>query len=163
MVRDDLNLFFDLTIACTPLDGPEFEQSHGMLPLKWRELYRWFWSFVITNASRRPLAWRNTPFSFSSRMPIEVYRQKIGAKKSAVRDFEKKAGANNLHCWLWTEAGDALFLDDIRRDHKVYHVRKDNLEDAVLLENADVVLDRYLAHVVDGGSPSGFDFRRDPA
>ncbi len=161
MEKENLNLFFNLTIASVDVEGLNFEKSHSMLPIKWRELYRWFWSFCITQSSSRPLSWRNTPFSYAARLSLEEFRQAIGAKKLWARAFEEiaAAGKADLNCWMWTEAGDALFLNESARDQKVYHLHKDDLYDVRLLQNPEVVLDRYLAHIVEGRPVGDFSFR----
>lgn len=160
--RQDLNLFFNVTNVSEPIDGPDFEQSHGMLPMAWRELYRWFGSFVITNESVKPTNWKNTPFPYSGRLSLEEYRQQIGAKKSSARAFAAQLETSEdwLRCWLWTDAGDALFLDEKKRDHRVYHIRNNDLADVLVLPYPDRSLDSYLAHIVSGAKPGEFDFRK---
>jgi hypothetical protein len=157
--RDDLNLFFELSFVGYQLDGPDYDQSHKMLPLNWRQLYRWFESFAVTEGSAKPMNWWNTPFAYSSRLSLDEYREGSGASKSQIRAFSKKIGSENLMCWLLTEAGDALFLDETRCDHKVYHVRATAFDDVFVLPDPDKTLDRYLAHYVSGNSPADFDFR----
>jgi len=157
--RFDLNLYFDLSHVDGPLDGPFYDQSHAMLPPKWRELYRWFESFTVTEGSVKPMDWWNTPFPYAGRLGLDQYREGSGATKSQVRDFRKKIGSTRLKCWLLTEAEDALFLDEARCDHKVYHIRGTAFDDVVVLPDADATLDRYMAHVVSGKPPAEFDFR----
>jgi len=157
--REDVNLYFDLRIPEAPLDGEDYDQTHAMLPPAWRELYRWFESFGLTERSIQPLTWINTPSSYSGRMSLEEYRQKLGIGKSKARDFAKAIGSDQLMCWLRTDAGDALFLDEKHCDHKVYHVRGTALEDVYILPDPAGTLDRYLAHYLAGKAPSEFDFR----
>lgn len=159
--KSDANLFFNLTPADVEMYGSRFEKSHRMLPEKWRELYRWFWSFVITPDARRPLFWKNTPFSYPSRLSLEEFRQKIGGKKAEARAFEERVagGKADLKCWMWTEAGDALFLDENAKDQVVYHVRNNDLNDIDLLKAPEEALDKYLAHIVSGRVSNTFVFR----
>lgn len=158
--RVDANLYFHITLPETDLDGPYFDQEHAMLPLAWRELYRWFESFSLTDESIRPLTWLNTLSSYSGRMSLEEYRQELGMGKSKTRDFARTIGSDQLMCWMRTDAGDALFLDEKHCDHKVYHVRGAALEDVYVLPDPAGTLDQYLAHYLSGKSPSQFDFRR---
>lgn len=160
--RPDLNMFFKLNVVGTPIEGPEFDLDHCMLPPAWRELYRRLDSFVITDRSVVSLGWKNTPFSYSARLTLEEYRQCIGAKESAIRGFEEYVGSDQLMCWLWTEDGDALFLDEAHNDHKVYHVQFDAFADAYVLPNPGACLDHYLEHVVAGRPVGAFDFRCKP-
>ena len=153
------NLFFDLRSINYPLNGPDYDRDHAMLPPQWRELYRWFESFVITAGSVKPMEWWNTPFSYAGRLNFTEFCQGSGATKADVRSFKKIVDSDQMMCWLLTEGGDALFLDEARCDHKVYHVRGSALSDAVVLPNAHTTLDRYLAHVVSGGLPANFEFR----
>lgn len=159
LVRNDLNLFFSFHIFGTPIDGPDYELAHSMLPPRWRELYRRLDSFLITDDSVVPIGWRKTPFPYSARLTLEEYRQQIGGKKSATREFEKRIGSDRLMCWLWTESGDALFLDEKRCDQKVYHVKGMAFSDMTVLEQPEDILDRYLAHIVSGQSANDFLFR----
>lgn len=160
--RNDLNLYLNLVIASEPIEGEEFEREHSMLPTRWVELYRVFWSFVITDSPVMPMQWKNTPFSYPARLSLEEFRRHIGAKKAAALGFEKITGASPdfLHCWLWNDAGDALFIDEKKRDKRVFHVRGNNLTDVSVLRDAEETLDEYLAHIVAGRKPAEFDFRQ---
>ena len=157
--KSNLNLFFDLRSNDYPLYGSEYDNAHAMLPGKWRELYRAFESFGIVEGSVKPMRWCNTPFCYSGRLTIEEYRRRTGSSKSGVQRFVREVGTDQLMCWLLTEAGDALFLDEARCDQKVYHVRDSAFDDVAVLRNPDVVMDRYLAHYVAGRNPAEFDFR----
>lgn len=139
------------------VDGPEFEEYKAMLPMAWKELYRWFDSFGMQES---PFGsnWINTPFHHPARLDLEQYRQRIGGKKADIRVFEKVIDSNKFRCWLLTEAGDTLWLDEQRCDHKVYHLHGGNFKDVGVIENPALALDSYLAHFVAGGKPSDFDF-----
>ena len=139
------------------VDGPEFEEYKAMLPVAWKELYRWFDSFGLTDYPFNG-DWINTPFNYASRLAPERYRQLIGGKKTDVRDFEKRFDSIKLRCWLLTDASDTLWLDEQRCDHKVYHLRGGNFKDVGVLANPAQALDTYLAHVLSGGKPADFDF-----
>jgi hypothetical protein len=143
------------------LIGDYFDQSAEMLPLRWKELYRWFNSFSIVEGQEHGRYWINTPFGFETRSNAEEYVQKSKADKSAARVLEKFIGSSKtqIMCWLYTDAGDALFLDEARNDHKVYHVNKSNIKDIAVLPNPEDKLDEYLAHYVSGGAPKDFNFR----
>lgn len=157
-----LNLFFYLIPETLIAAGAEFERKCAMLPARWKELYRYFDSFMLTEDSYLSIDWTNTPFSYSGRLSIERYRVLRGVKKAVIRDFVKSIQANSEHylrCWLLTDAGDALFLDEEKRDGKVYHVKDDNFADHQVLNDPETVLDHYLAHYVTTQSPDGFDFR----
>ncbi|MDR2317716.1 MAG: hypothetical protein LBF06_15150 [Pseudomonas sp.] len=157
-----LNLFFYLIPETLVAEGAEFERKCAMLPPRWKELYRYFNSIMLTEDSYLSIDWTNTPFSYSGRLSIERYRVLRGVKKAVMRDFVKSIQANSEHylrCWLLTDAGDALFLDEGKCDGKVYHVKNDDFADYRLLEDPETVLDNYLAHYVTTQSPEGFDFR----
>ncbi|BBP59834.1 hypothetical protein [Pseudomonas sp. St316] len=153
------NLFFNLTSVNEPTSGQQYDLEHAMLPLKWRELYRLFDSFVVTESSVQPTGWLNAPFDFASRMTLERYRIHVGGKKAAMRALEEKIGSLQLRCWLLTESGDALFLDEARCDHKVYHMKNGEFDDCHLLKQADEVLDKYLAGYVSENVLADFNFR----
>ena len=160
--REDSNLFFDLVRASQDIAGEDFDDNRALLPIRWIELYRWFHSFCIIKSPVFSLRWQNTPFTWASRWNLEDYvKEHLKLKSSAVRDVEKKLGIRHewFKCWLHTNAGDALFIDELTRDKKVYHVRHDDLSDIVVLHDPEETLDRYLAHVVAGGAPKDFNFR----
>lgn len=157
-----LNLFFDLVPVTLETEGPEFECNCAMLPARWKELYRYFWSFMLTERSYMSMDWTNSPFSYSGRLSIERYRVLRGVKKAVMRDFVKSIQASSEHylrCWLLTDAGDALFLDEGKCDGKVYHVKNNDFANYRLLDDPETVLDNYLAHYVTTQSPEAFDFR----
>jgi len=153
------NLFFNLTFVNEATSGQQYDVEHAMLPLKWRELYRLFNSFVVTDSSVQPTDWLNTPFDYASRLTLDRYRILVGGKKADMRALEEKIGSKQLRCWLLTESGDALFLDEARCDHKVYHIKNGEFYDCHLLMQADEVLDKYLAGYVSNDGVVGFNFR----
>jgi len=154
---DTKNIRIKLRFFEDDFDAEYFDGSHRMLPEKWKELYRWFESFGVTEYPFGR-SWINTPFHYSGRLNPEQYRQRVGAKKQAIRDFEKLMASNKMECWLLTEAGDTLWLDEQRCDHKVYHLRGIDFKDVGVIENPAEALDAYLAHFLSGGKPVDFDF-----
>jgi len=62
-------------------------------------------------------------------------------------------------CWLVTTSGGSLWINHAAGDGRVYHVNGANFADAQPLRDAELITDRYLAHVV-ALSPHAFDFRR---
>jgi hypothetical protein len=159
--RADLNLCFDLTLDSTPAEGPEFEEDHKMLPREWYELYRYFSSFSIGSGGPA-LFWRNSPFSYSSRDRLEDHRERIGASRKEAKAFAERIGSDPdaLRCWMWSDNGDALFIDEQKCDRRVYHIGNDDFSDSQELMRPGLVLDPYLSFIVEGGSASGFDLRR---
>lgn len=153
------NIFFNPVPIFVAIDGPEFDGYKAMLPTAWKELYRFFDSFGIIAGSVTAGDWINTPFNHASRLELEEYRVRIGCKKAVIREFEKKIDSVKFRCWMVTDAGDSLWLDEQRCDYKAYHIRADAFTDAYVLPNPEALLDKYLAHVVAGGLPNNFDFR----
>lgn len=159
--RIDLNLFFNKPpMADWDVDGEEFDEGLEMLPTSWKELYRWFDSFCIIENWMGGNVIKNTPFCYSGRLDLESYRQEYGLKKVVVREFQEAIGSKKLRSWMVTDAGDSLWLDEQRCDHKVYHVKNHNFNDVYVLPSPEDALDRYLAHYVSGGKPVDFDFRK---
>jgi len=157
--QPEQNLFFDLGNSAYAVEGEEFERDHAMLPDAWKELYRWFWSFGITSDDQLSLYWTNTPFSFSSRLDLISYQKHFGGKRAAAIAFERNIGTDQLRCWLVTDAGDALWLDEQRCDKAIYHVHRGDYGNAFVLSDPGATLDRYMAHVIAGARPDDFDFR----
>lgn len=151
------NLFFDLRPRNFGLEGSWYDADHAMLPPRWRELYRAFESFVITDQSIKPMGWKNTPFNYSSRLDLEEFRRAVGATKAQARALRDAIGSDRLMCWMLTDRGDALLLDEAHNDHKVYHVFGRALENVTELRDASEILDRYLAGVV-ASDPQTFNF-----
>lgn len=157
-VREDLNLFFDTVLDISEVEGAEFDRYSKMMPPKWIELFRWFHSFVITPIAAAGTAWNNTPYRLIRLKDFCIYA-KIKKQKGLDWAKKNKFNAEKLSCWLWTDGGDSLWLDEARSDHKVYHMRNNSFDDVILLTDADAKLDRYMAHVVSGGDPKNFSFR----
>lgn len=158
--NEEYNLFFDVASIYSHVNGVFFDEYRSMLPPKWVELYRYFHSFVVTAGEIKPMGWKNTPLPYSGRLSINSYRQLCGVKKSILKKFEEKLGSNRLYCWMLTDCGDAIFLDHMRCDKKVYHVKNNNFEDFFVISDPESILDKYLAHFVMTNSSDGFDFRQ---
>lgn len=159
---DEKNLFFDLQPEFKEKEGEFFDENHQMLPDGWKELYRWFNSFGVTDKSYFPMDWWNTPFRYEARLDLDSYEEGSGATRKQTEQFAKKIGCKreSLRCWLLTENEDALFIDEEHCDHKVYHVRGKLLDDIYVLPDPLQTLDEYLAHFLSGGKPADFDFRK---
>lgn len=163
--NQSLNLFFNGPVLLPTYDEhPEWLENHfGHLPQRWLGLYHSMSSFVITPESiYSPLGWRNTPLP--NGMRIDTFSTETNTKKSKLKAFAKQIGAASemsLRCYLLTDAHDSLWVvDDPRRDKKIYHVKADRFEEAYVLPDPESLLDEYLAHVVAGGEPKDFDFRK---
>jgi hypothetical protein len=130
-----------------------------MLPPAWKELYRWFDSFGIVAASVSAGDWINTPFDHGSRLELEEFRQRTGGKKTDIRAFSQKIDSKKFRCWMLTDAGDSLWLDEQRCDHRVYHVKNGRFDDIFVLPNPAATLDAYLEHVVSRGAARDFNLR----
>ena len=160
------NLLFGPKGAQENKSGSEFDRYHQMLPPAWKELYRWFDSFSISEMSIDGRTHFNTPLGYSGRQHIndirDVYGELLEIKisKRAASAFKSRLDSDNLRCWMCTEAGDTLWLDEQRLDQKVYHARAQDFADVVELPDPSGTLDRYLAHFIGGGAPVDFDFRR---
>ena len=157
--QSDLNLFFNDPHPIY-VNEPYFDVS--MMPPQWVGLYRSMESFTITERSAySPLGWRNTPMPRS--MDIDRFSTETNTKKAKLKAFEKQLGVTQerkLRCWMLTDAHDSLWIDEQHCDKKVHHVHADAFADAYVLPNPGTTLDQYLAHVVAGGQPKDFDFRR---
>ena len=159
------NLLFGPKGAQEDKSGSEFDRHHAMLPSAWRELYRWFDSFSISEMSIDGRTHFNTPLGYSGRQHIndirDVYGELLEIKisKRAASAFKSRLDSDNLRCWMCTEAGDTLWLDEQRMDQKVYHAPAQNFADVVELPDPSGTLDHYLAHFIGGGAVADFDFR----
>ena len=159
--REDLNLFFNKPpMADWEVDGDNFDKGRAMLPLRWKELYRWFDSFCIIDSWMGGHVIRNTPFDYSSRKSFESIVDRYPIKKADFKAFENAIGSARMRCWMDTESGDSLWLDETNRDHKVYHTKHGNLKDFYILPDPENMMDEYLAHYVAGGKPADFNWRR---
>ena len=159
------NIIFGSDVSGLQKSGPDFDRYHAMLPLAWVELYRWFDSFGVTQRPIIGTAYFNTPVGYSARLDvlelrILYVRNGIKLAKREVDGFLRRMDSSEVKCWMYTEAGDTLWIDEQRLDRKVYHARVPKLSDVVELPEPGGTLDRYLAHVVAAGKPGDFDFRR---
>ena len=157
--QKEINLFFNSPYPIY-VNEPYFDVS--MMPPQWVGLYRSMESFTITSeSSHSPLGWRNTPMPRS--MDIDRFSTETNIKKAKLKAFEKQLGVTQerkLRCWMLTDAHDSLWIDEQHCDKKVHHVHADAFADAYVLPDPGTTLDQYLAHVVAGGQPKDFDFRR---
>ena len=158
------NIVFPPVSPSSSKSGAVFDGYHAMLPLPWRELYRWMDSFGITHSTAIGSGHFNTPVGLTGRLyPREVHllyaQTGIKIPKKEMNQFLLRMDSANMRCWLYTDAGDTLWIDEQRLDHKVYHARVPHLSDVAELANPGGTLDRYMAHVVGGGPSKDFDFR----
>jgi hypothetical protein len=165
--REDRNLFFGGRVLWPRYDEhPEWiEDGFGHLPKRWFGLYHSMSSFVITQeSSYSPIGWRNTPLP--NGMGIDTFSTETHTKKTKLKAFAKQIGAANelsLSCYLLTDAHDSLWVVDKPggpHTRKVHHVKADRFEEAYVLPDPENTLDEYMAHVVAGGEPKDFDFRK---
>ena len=158
--RGNLNLFFDIGNAGYDEEGPAFESECKMLPATWRELYRYFWSFGITEADEIGLYWMNTPFSWASRWDIAEFDKAFPMAKSCSRDLAKLGVRSGWRCWLATDGGDTLWINEAHNDQSVFHVRAEPAASQPRrVDEPGVLLDKYLSHVLSGGRSQEFNFR----
>ncbi len=159
--KGELNLFFGWQAFRSQILDETFEEDHAMLPNRWRELYRNINSFSVTSYPLHHLGWKNTPFGYEGRMRIPEFCHQSSIKPTLVKKMTKRyaIAEAKVACWLWSDSGDSLWIDEGRCDQKVYHVVGSAFEDAQPLDDPEEALDAYLAHVVGGGDPKLFNFR----
>ncbi|WP_316369653.1 hypothetical protein [Candidatus Thiodiazotropha sp. CDECU1] len=154
------NLFFLLQPEFTEKEGDLFDEDYQMLPASWKEIYRWFNSFCVTEEGYCPMDWWNTPFRYSARLDLDDYEQGSGASSEVTDRFVKSIGCQRekLRCWLLTENADALFVNEEACDGKVFHVNGRNMDVITELHDPRAIMDEYLAHYLSGGKPAEFSF-----
>ncbi|WP_028450093.1 hypothetical protein [Chitinibacter tainanensis] len=157
------NLFFKLQPEFMDKDGELFDEYHMMLPVSWREIYRWFDSFCVTKEGYCLMDWWNTPFPYAGRLDLDDYEDGSGASRAQTEQFAKTIGCKRekLRCWLLTENEDALFINEEACDGKVFHVNGKALDEITELFNPQKKLDEYLAHYLSGKSPKSFNWVSD--
>jgi hypothetical protein len=157
----DRNLFFDLQPCFTDKQGVIFDEDYEMLPEGWKEIYRWFNSFSITELGYSPMEWWNTPFRYEARLDLDDYEKGSGVSRKQTIKFSKDIGCerSKLRCWLLTEAEDALFINEEVCDRKVYHVSGKDLENFIEIDDPVKKMDEYLSHILSGFKAEGFNWR----
>lgn len=161
-VSPDSNIFFKLKSKYNPIQGPDFDRSHYMLPEGWIENYRSFESFYVTEGSGLPLQWKNTPTSYAGRLSVEDYCREVRVGLKSAKAFKRANPSSILDCWLITDAGDGLFTNAMSKERKALHIKNGNFDDIYVLEHPTHTLDRYLEHYLLQ-SPGVFDFRDESA
>ncbi|WPO97584.1 hypothetical protein SFA35_12975 [Pseudomonas sp. HR96] len=161
-VSADRNIFFKIKSKRLPTEGLSFDESHYMLPEGWLESYRSFESFYVTEGSRMPISWKDTPTSYAGRLSIEQYCRELGVSFKSAKAFKKAHPSSILECWLITKAGDGLFINAMSKERKALHIRNGNFDDIYVLEHPTHTLDRYLEHYLLR-NPGTFDFRDESA
>ncbi|MGF1726802.1 hypothetical protein [Photobacterium nomapromontoriensis] len=152
------NLFFSLQPEFMDKEGELFDEDYLMLPTSWRELYRWFNSFCVTEESYCVMDWWNTPFRFEARLDLNEYAKGVGASKEQVNKCTQIMGCKKemFRCWLLTESEDALFINEDACDGKVYYINGKDLDNIVEIHDPKKKIDEYLAHYLSGMSPQSF-------
>tara|TARA_B100000745_G_scaffold290724_1_gene229878 strand:- start:71 stop:781 length:711 start_codon:yes stop_codon:yes gene_type:complete len=154
------NMFFSLQPIFIEKEGELFDEDYRMLPESWKEIYRWFNSFSITDLSYAQMDWWNTPFRYEARLDLTDYEQGSGATKEQTTKFTKAIGCKreDLRCWMLTENKDALFINEAACDGLVYHVNGNEFDKYKKLNDPQGSLDDYLSFYLVGGKPIEFDF-----
>ena len=145
----------------------ELARKCAMLPPRWAELYHWMNSFWVTNALLLGRGGPGLPLPYSNRFGLLDYRQ---APKAARTAFAQAIGTRQplgINCWLKTldntldgkPRGDMLFIDEVARDRRVYHVHRHEFADFAEVHDPEERLDRYMAHYLRGEDPEAFDWR----
>jgi hypothetical protein len=158
--RDDKNLFFNLQPEFAEKEGKFFDEDYEMLPESWKELYRWFDSFCVTEESYAQMNWWNTPFRFSARLDLDDYEKGSRASRKQTEEFAKKIGCKREHlrCFLLTENEDALFVNEKTCDGKVFHVKGKEMNTVTELLDPKSTLDNFLSFFLSGSPPSNYQF-----
>lgn len=155
---DSSNLFFSLQPEFMDKEGQLFDEDYIMLPESWRELYRWFNSFCVTDKSYCLMDWWNTPFRYEARLSLDQYEEGSNVSKAQTEKFSEAVGCKRemLRCWLLTENEDALFINEEKCDGKVFHVKGNHLDVITEISDPKNKLDEYLAHYLSGMNPDSF-------
>lgn len=160
--QPDRNLTFDTVSGHRKIYAePYFEPEHSMLLSRWVELYRHFNSFSLLAHGDSPFVNGGMPCQYAKRLSIlEAIRQ--GMPRRDAKMFAKAIGSNPqwLRCWLLTEAGDTLWIDEEKRDQRVWHIHRERPQDYAEIEDPGEVMDSYLAWRFAGGDSRNFDFRK---
>jgi len=177
--RDDRpNLIPDILPASNDPYRDTFAASVAMLPVRWRELYRWFNGIGLAsprlpNARTShllpvPYEGRKDSADFLDVMLPGQFPDRYAAKKTSVERFCQPIGeahpypnglASEVQCWCMTDQADSLWIP-YKGDGTVYHVRGDEFDDGVPLGNPEDRLDEYMALLLEKGTSEGYDFRR---
>jgi len=154
------NLFFMLQPEFMEKEGELFDEDYQMLPESWKELYRWFNSFCITQKNYCPMNWWNTPFRFSARLDLDDFEQEGGLSRQDTERFVESVGLkrSGLTCFLLTENGDALFVSEEECDGRVFHVNTKDMGIVTEIKDPKSSLDQYLEHYLSGGKPEDYSF-----
>ena len=160
--KSDRNLTFDTVSGYLRLYAePYFDPEHSMLPLRWVELYRHLDSFSLQAHDDSPFMNGGMPSAYAKRISIPEAIG-YGMPRRGAKAFAKAIGADPqwLHCWLLTDAGDTLWIDEEKRDRRVWHVHRDRPADHAEIVDPGDVMDSYLAWRFAGGEARDFDFRQ---
>ncbi|MCF2860523.1 hypothetical protein L1286_23970 [Pseudoalteromonas sp. SMS1] len=155
---DSSNLFFSLQPDFMDKEGELFDEDYIMLPESWREIYRWFNSFCLTDKSYCLMDWWNTPFRYEARLSLNEYEKGSKVSRAQTDKFAETIGCKRemLRCWLLTENEDALFINEEACDGKVFHVKGKQLNIITEIIDPKDKLDEYFAHYLSGMNPESF-------
>ena len=166
------NLVFRPQPIFYPPDDPGFDQSHQMLPPRWRELYRYFDSIGIQSDKSVGRLSIGLPTAYSGKMSEERYEDIISifipgktTDKKALADFCLRIGnkhpypngrGGDLRCWCLSYSGDSLWISNPDTDHNVYCVVDGDFNNEILLDDPGSVLDNYMATAVTSPAEARF-------
>ena len=154
-----------------------FEDSTGMLPPRWRELYRWFNAFGLEAPRVRNARITSIlPTAYEGRKNIENFVVLINdnypnqynvTEQRINQSFNDIAAANphpsgnpgDLFCWCFTDQAESLWACQQDMSGTIYHVRGDQFDRLTPLVDPDDKLDHYMMLILENGNSEGFDFR----
>ena len=160
--KPDRNLTFDTVSGHLKIYAePYFEPEHAMLPSRWVEFYRHFNSFSLQALDDSPFVNGGMPSPYEKRVSI-LEAIGYGMPRRGAKAFAKAIDSDPkwLNCWLLTEAGDTLWIDEEKRDQRVWHIHRERPQDYAEIEDPGEVMDSYLAWRFAGGDSRNFDFRK---
>jgi hypothetical protein len=161
--RPDKNVFFDINGFASKhrLDDAFYDEYLRVLPPGWAENYRQFESFSITSKPYFGPPTNGSLFGYSGRLDTADFQEAGHATAGELNSFVRSLNvdANWFRCWYLNSARDSLWIDQQRRDQRVYHVNRGDFADVAVLERPAIALDMAQAHVLAGGTPEAFDFR----
>ena len=168
----DTNLVLRPQPIFQPPDRPRFDDSHQMLPPRWRELYRYFDSIGIQSDKSVGPKTIGLPIRYAGRMSAERYEDVLSiylpdktTDKKALADFCFRIGRKHtypngregdLECWCLSYSGDSLWISKPDANHNVYCIIDGDFNNEILLDDPDTVLDNYMATAVTNPADARF-------
>jgi hypothetical protein len=142
----------------------EFSEEIHWLPQRLRAWYAATDGLQVISNTEPPTpstSGYGLPVAYAGRETAASYCSIHGYKKIAAKPLHTALDCKQAYAWIMLKDGkQAVFTDKEHTGGSLYHVFGDDFKDFYELPDPEHTIDAYCAHVIAGGEPEQFDFRK---